>query len=166
MAVPSCSRRRVYGVVKAFARCLADRRAPGKIRHTLEDPIGQQVFGLACGHPDGDDADHLADDPILTLLFDRDPLAGAPSQDRSGPESRPDAWRPATHVIQRALRWSVLSAVARVSELRPRCRAVSVRGGAAAREGRAAERTLGLLCRLVPLLRADEVVELAPDVVF
>ena len=28
---------RVYGLVKAFARCLADKRAPGKIRHTLAD---------------------------------------------------------------------------------------------------------------------------------
>ena len=69
---------RVYGVVKAFARCLADRRAPGKIRHTLEDLIGQRVFGIACGHPDGNDADHLSDDPIHKLLLDRDPLAGAP----------------------------------------------------------------------------------------
>ena len=68
----------MYGVVKAFARCLADRRAPGKIRHTLEDLIGQRVFGIACGHPDGNDADHLADDPIHKLLLDRDPLAGAP----------------------------------------------------------------------------------------
>ena len=30
---------RVYGVVKTFARCLADQRAPGKIRHTLADLI-------------------------------------------------------------------------------------------------------------------------------
>ena len=48
---------RVYGLVKAFARCLADKRAPGKIRHTLADLIGQRVFGIACGHPDGNDAD-------------------------------------------------------------------------------------------------------------
>ena len=53
----------MYGLVKAFARCLADKRAPGKIRHTLADLIGQRVFGIACGHPDGNDADHLADDP-------------------------------------------------------------------------------------------------------
>ena len=61
----SCSRRpsAVYGLVKAFARCLADKRAPGKIRHTLADLIGQRVFGIACGHPDGNDADHLANDP-------------------------------------------------------------------------------------------------------
>ena len=32
---------RVYGLVKAFARCLADKRAPGKIRHTLADLIGR-----------------------------------------------------------------------------------------------------------------------------
>ena len=32
---------RVYGLVKAFARCLADKRAPGKIRHTLADLIGE-----------------------------------------------------------------------------------------------------------------------------
>ena len=68
---------RVYGVVKAFARCLADQRAPGKIRHTLADLIGQRIFGIACGHADGNDADHLADDPIHKLLLGRDPVSGA-----------------------------------------------------------------------------------------
>ena len=69
---------RVYGLVKAFARCLADKRAAGKIRHTLADLIGQRIFGIACGHPDGNDADHLADDPIHKLLLGRDPVSGAP----------------------------------------------------------------------------------------
>ena len=69
---------RVYGLVKAFARCLADKRAAGKIRHTFADLIGQRVFGIACGHPDGNDADHLADDPIHKLLLGRDPVSGAP----------------------------------------------------------------------------------------
>ena len=69
---------RVYGLVKAFARCLADKRAPWKIRHTLADLIGQRVFGIACGHPDGNDADHLANDPIHKLLLGRDPVSGAP----------------------------------------------------------------------------------------
>ena len=67
---------RVYGLVKAFARCLVDKRAPEKVRHTLEDLVGQRVFGIACGHPDGNDADHLADDPIHKLLLGRDPVAG------------------------------------------------------------------------------------------
>ena len=69
---------RVYGLVKAFARCLADKRAAEKIRHTFADLIGQRIFGIACGHPDGNDADHLADDPIHKLLLGRDPVSGAP----------------------------------------------------------------------------------------
>ncbi len=67
---------RVYGLVKAFGRCLVDRRAPEKVRHTLEDLVGQRVFGIACGHPDGNDSDRLADDPIHKLLLGRDPVAG------------------------------------------------------------------------------------------
>ena len=67
---------RVYDLVKGFARCLVDKRAPEKIRHTLEDLIGQRVFGIACGHPDGNDADHLAEDPIHKLLLGRDPVTG------------------------------------------------------------------------------------------
>ena len=69
---------RVYGLVKAFAQCLADKRAAEKIRHTFADLIGQRIFGIACGHPDGNDADHLADDPIHKLLLGRDPVSGAP----------------------------------------------------------------------------------------
>ena len=67
---------RVYGLVAGFARCLVDRREPGKIRHTLAELIGQRIFGIACGDPDGNDADHLADDPIHKLLLGRDPVAG------------------------------------------------------------------------------------------
>ena len=67
---------RVYDLVKGFARCLVDKRAPERIRHTLEGLIGQRVFGIACGHPDGNDADHLAEDPIHKLLLGRDPVTG------------------------------------------------------------------------------------------
>ena len=56
----------------------ADKRAAEKIRHTFADLIGQRIFGIACGHPDGNDADHLADDPIHKLLLGRDPVSGAP----------------------------------------------------------------------------------------
>ncbi len=65
-------------MVKAFARCLADKRAAEKIRHTFADLIGQRIFGIACGHPDGNDVDHLAGDPIHKLLLGRDPVSGAP----------------------------------------------------------------------------------------
>ena len=49
--------------------------AGGIVRPTA-DLIGQQIFGIACGHPDRNDAEHLADDPIHKLLLDRDPVAG------------------------------------------------------------------------------------------
>ena len=67
---------RVYGLVAGFARCLVDRRELGKIRHTLTELLGQRIFGIACGHPDGNDADHLADDPIHKLQLGRHPVAG------------------------------------------------------------------------------------------
>ena len=58
------------------ARCLVDDRQSGKVRHTLSDVLAQRIFGLACGHPDANDADRLADDSIHKLLLGRDPIAG------------------------------------------------------------------------------------------
>ena len=69
---------KVYGLVAGFVRCLVDRREPGKVRHTVADLLGQRIFGIACGYPDGNDAEHLADDPIHKLLLGRDPVAGDP----------------------------------------------------------------------------------------
>lgn len=67
-----------YGLIDGFARCLVDDRQSGKVRHTLEDLLAQRIFGLACGHPDANDADRLADDPIHKLLLGRDPVDGDP----------------------------------------------------------------------------------------
>lgn len=67
-----------YGLIDGFARCLVDDRQPGKVRHTLEDLLAQRIYGLACGHPDANDADRLADDPIHKLLLGRDPIDGDP----------------------------------------------------------------------------------------
>ena len=67
---------RIYGLVKAFAGCLFDKRAPDKVRHTLTELVGQRIFGIACGHPDCNDGDRLADDPVHKLLLDRDPVSG------------------------------------------------------------------------------------------
>jgi hypothetical protein len=67
-----------YGLIDGFARCLVEDRQPGKVRHTLEDLLAQRIFGLACGHPDANDAERLADDPIHKLLLGRDPIDGDP----------------------------------------------------------------------------------------
>ena len=67
-----------YGLIDGFARCLVDDRQPGKVRHTLADLLAQRIYGLACGHPDANDADRLAEDPIHKLLLGRDPVDGDP----------------------------------------------------------------------------------------
>lgn len=67
---------RQYDLIEGFAQCLVDDRQAGKVRHALTDLLGQRIFGIACGHPDGNDAARLADDPIHKLLLDRDPVAG------------------------------------------------------------------------------------------
>ena len=69
---------RPYGLIDGFARCLVDDRQPGKVQHTLRDLLAQRIFGLACGYPDANDADRLADDPIQKLLLGRDPIVGDP----------------------------------------------------------------------------------------
>ena len=68
---------RQYDLIDGLARCVVDDRQPGKVRHTLADLLAQRIFGLACGYPDANDADRLADDPMQKLLLGRDPIAGA-----------------------------------------------------------------------------------------
>ena len=64
------------GVIDALAAALPDARDPAKVTHAVRDLVAQRVFGIACGHPDGNDSDALAEDPIHKLLLDRDPIDG------------------------------------------------------------------------------------------
>ena len=64
------------GLIEALAARVSDTREPGKVLHTMRDLLAQRIFGIACGHPDGNDGDALADDPIHKLLLGRDPIAG------------------------------------------------------------------------------------------
>ena len=63
-------------MIDALAAGLHDRREAAKITHPLRDLVAQRVFGIACGHVDGNDGDALAEDPIHKLLLDRDPIDG------------------------------------------------------------------------------------------
>ena len=67
---------RQWGVTKAVASCLRDRRQPGKVQHELRELVQQRIFGLVCGYADCNDAARLADDAIHKWLLDRDPLTG------------------------------------------------------------------------------------------
>jgi hypothetical protein len=63
-------------LTETLAAAMTDGREDGKVRHTLHDLIAQRVYAIACGYPDGNDADALAEDPIQKLLLGRDPIEG------------------------------------------------------------------------------------------
>ena len=67
---------RQVGLLAALAATVPDARALTRVTHSVGDLIAQRVFAIACGHPDGNDADRLADDPIHKLLLGRDPIDG------------------------------------------------------------------------------------------
>ncbi len=67
---------RRLGLIARLAAALDDGREAGKVRHGLEDLLGQRIFGLALGYEDANDAARLAEDPMHKLLLGRDPVAG------------------------------------------------------------------------------------------
>jgi Transposase DDE domain group 1 len=67
---------RQLGLLAALTATVPDARASARVTHGVGDLLAQRVFAIACGHPDGNDADRLADDPIHKLLLGRDPIAG------------------------------------------------------------------------------------------
>ena len=67
---------RRLGLIPRLAEALIDEREPGKVRHALEDLLGQRIYGLALGYEDANDAARLADDPMHKLLLGRDPVTG------------------------------------------------------------------------------------------
>jgi Transposase DDE domain group 1 len=67
---------RRLGLLDALTATILDGRASTRVTHSVGDLLAQRVFAIACGHPDGNDADRLADDPIHKLLLGRDPIDG------------------------------------------------------------------------------------------
>jgi hypothetical protein len=67
---------RRLGLLAALAVTVPDARASARVTHSVGDLVAQRVFAIACGHPDGNDADRLADDPIHKLWLGRDPIDG------------------------------------------------------------------------------------------
>ena len=63
-------------LTEKLAGCLQDRRQAAKVDHSLLDQLRQRVTSLAIGCPDGNDAAHLREDPMLKLACRRDPIRG------------------------------------------------------------------------------------------
>jgi hypothetical protein len=59
------------GVIRRFAGCFRDGRHPGWIEHTVEELVGQRVYGLALGYEDLNDHDALRRDHLLAVMVDK-----------------------------------------------------------------------------------------------
>src|ERR687897_1295125 len=62
---------RAIGLVRRFAACFRDARAPERIEHEVATLVGQRVFGIALGHEDVVDHDQLRHDPVLAILAEK-----------------------------------------------------------------------------------------------
>jgi hypothetical protein len=56
------------GLVERFAGCFRDARDPARVEHEVATLVGQRVFGIALGHEDLIDHDHLRHDPVLAVF--------------------------------------------------------------------------------------------------
>ena len=67
---------RRLGLADRLARCLADPRAPERIRHTLAEMIRFRMLLIAAGYPDANDCDGLRIDPAFKMAVGRLPESG------------------------------------------------------------------------------------------
>src|SRR5688572_9926102 len=68
---------RRLGIAERLARCLADPRAPERVRHTLVEMIRFRTLLIAAGYPDANDCDALRTDPGFKMALGRLPESGA-----------------------------------------------------------------------------------------
>ena len=94
---------RAIGLVRRFAVCFRDARAPERVEHEVPTLVGQRVFGIALGYEDLIDHDQLRHDPVLAVLAgklearraDCAPLAGKSTLNRleHAPAGEPARYR-------------------------------------------------------------------------
>jgi hypothetical protein len=64
-------------IIEQFATCFRDYRKPELVEHTVEQLVGQRVYGLALGYEDLNDHDELRNDELLAVLVDKEDPTGA-----------------------------------------------------------------------------------------
>jgi hypothetical protein len=64
------------GIAERLADCIADPRAPERVRHTLAEMIRYRALLIAAGYPDGNDCDALRSDPAFKMAVGRPPESG------------------------------------------------------------------------------------------
>ncbi len=77
---------RATGILRQFAACFRDHRAPARITHPVATLVRQRVYGLALGYEDLNDHEHLRHDPLFAVLAEAadltTPLAGKSTLNR------------------------------------------------------------------------------------
>ena len=68
---------RKLGVAERLACCIADPRAPERVRHSFAEMIRFRALLIAAGYEDANDCDALRDDPALKMAVGRLPETGA-----------------------------------------------------------------------------------------
>ncbi len=63
-------------ICAGLAYCLADKREPGKVKHSLSQLISQRVYQIAAGYEDTNDSNYLRHDPIFKIACDKVPIPG------------------------------------------------------------------------------------------
>jgi hypothetical protein len=69
---------RRLGVAARLAACLADRRDPERIEHTVEEMLRLRMFAIAAGYEDANDCDALRHEPVFKMAVGRAPESGDP----------------------------------------------------------------------------------------
>ena len=67
---------RRLAISERLARCLDDRREPGRVEHTLAEMIRFRALAIAAAYPDANDCNALRDDPAFKLAVGRLPESG------------------------------------------------------------------------------------------
>ena len=85
------------GLLRRFAGCFRDGRAPERTTHAISEMVAQRVYGLALGYEDLNDHEQLRRDPVWTMLAGRrgleKPLAGKSRLNRSRGSRRFACWQ-------------------------------------------------------------------------
>ena len=68
---------RKLGIAERLAACIADPRAPERVRHSLVEMIRYRALLIAAGYEDANDCDALRDDPAFKMAVGRLPETGA-----------------------------------------------------------------------------------------
>ena len=61
------------GIIHPIANVIHDKRHPSYVKHNIVQLLTQRVFQIASGYEDGNDSDHLKNDPILKIACEKLP---------------------------------------------------------------------------------------------